>query len=106
MKLFFDACAIIYGIEMAEPFYSEFTKKLDQINTQYPGASLAVSRLSILECLVKPVRERNRELIKQYEDFFNHSGLFIVEMTPDVVNNAIYIRANTKLKTPDAIQAA
>ena len=72
----------------------------------YPGSSFSVSRLSLLECLIKPVRERNTPLIERYRSFFSATDLNIVEITPPVIERALLIRAYTSLRTPDAIQAA
>jgi predicted nucleic acid-binding protein len=65
-----------------------------------------VSRLSLLECLVKPVRERNTPLIERYRSFFSATDLTIVEIAPLVIERALLIRADSNLRTPDAIQAA
>ncbi|MBU0455691.1 MAG: PIN domain-containing protein [Pseudomonadota bacterium] len=106
MILFLDSCVVIYWVEMAEPYYSKWIKTMQRINRQYPRAPLAVSRLSILECLVCPLRENNLQTYQTYVDFFANPGVKIVELDARVIDLATQIRARYRLKTPDAIQAA
>jgi predicted nucleic acid-binding protein len=69
-------------------------------------AQLAVSRLSWLECRVRPLRDDDSELLARYESFFSARDLRIVEIDANVVDGATRIRAKFGLRTPDAIQAA
>lgn len=106
MKVFLDACMVIYWIEMANPYYTKFINALTNINKQYTKTEIAISRLSILECLINPTQKKDVDLLRLYENFFNHPGLIITEINQNIITTAINIRATTKLKTPDAIQAA
>ena len=65
---------------------------------------LAVSRLSVLECRVKPLRDGNAILLKRYYDFF--AAVHIVELSATVVDPATDLRVLHHLKTLDALQAA
>lgn len=106
MKLYLDACVIIYCQELAEPFYNKFIDAMNKIVAEFPDASLATSRLSILECCVRPYKSKDRALLEKYEEFFNHPDLSIIEISADVISKATQLRANDQLTTPDAIQAA
>ena len=107
MILFFDACTLIYWQEAKEPFYSELKEKLQTLYQQYPNAQVAVSRLSQLECLVKPYKDDDLNLITRYQDFFANDDLITIELTERVILQAVSLRAEIKaLKTPDALQAA
>jgi len=106
MKLFLDACVIIYWQELVEPFYQHFQKTLEYLAADYPDATLATSRLSVLECCTFPLRNNDFELLKRYEDFFNHPGLELIEISAEVISKATDLRATENLRTPDAIQAA
>ena len=75
-----------------------------QLSAQQTNVELAVSRLSVLECRVKPLREGNAALFKRYDDFF--ASVRIVELSAAVVDAATLLRARDGLKTPDALQAA
>ena len=106
MIVFLDACALIYWQEVKEPFYSQFVETLSKIYQQHPAAKIAVSRLSQLECLVKPYKDNNSGLVGNYQEFFNADGLIIVELGAEIMQQAALLRAAiTALKTPDALQA-
>ncbi|MDD5480618.1 PIN domain-containing protein [Rhodoferax sp.] len=104
MRLFLDACALIYRFEGAASFRSAATELMAQLIAQQDSVELAVSRLSVLECRVKPLREGNTVLLKRYDDFF--AAVQIVELSAAVVDAATQLRARYGLKTPDALQAA
>lgn len=106
MQIFLDACAIIYWVEGAEPFYSKFISKLEELAHKHPHHTLMISRLSLLECLTKPLREQNKKTLAIYQHFFKLPDLFILEIDSQVIDLATQIRAHYNLHTPDAIQAA
>ncbi len=107
MHIFLDACIVIYWVEASEPFYSTLLSKLEHINKEYPHHTLAVSRLSLLECLVKPLQEKNEKMLGIYKKFFELPGLSMIEINAQVVDIATTLRAyHKKLRTPDALQAA
>ncbi len=106
MKLFLDACSIIYLIESHQQ-QGENTRSLITQALQNK-AQLIVSRLSFLECRVLPLKEKNDSLLESYNRFFQLSSLQIIELSADVVNIATDLRANysNSLRTPDALQVA
>jgi len=104
VRLFLDACALIYRFEGAAPFRKAAIETLAQLCAQQPSVELMVSRLSVLECRVKPWREGDAVLLKRYDDFF--ASVHIVELSAEVVDAATQLRARYGLKTPDALQAA
>ena len=107
MILFLDACVVIYWMETAEPFYSRFMAKLRTFYQQDPRTEIAVSRLSHLECLVKPLQADDQTLLNNYRAYFTSPGLRIVELNSSIMEQAAVLRANYRgLRTPDAIQAA
>ncbi len=106
MIVFLDACAIIYRVEAVEPYASRANDVLKRFRARHPETALAVSRLSLLECRVKPFRERNQMLLAKYERFFSAPDLVIVGLDDAVVDRATLIRAESSLPTPDALQAA
>lgn len=106
MIIFLDANIIIYQVEAIPSFREKVRFAVTEIFDAYPGSRFAVSRLSLLECLVKPIRERDIPLIKRYRSFFSANDLIIVEISPQVIERALLIRSDTGLRTPDAIQAA
>ena len=100
--LFLDACTVIYHVEAVQPFLGRLRKAIEAFGEEL----VAVSRLSRLECLVKPVREGNEAVIERYEHFFSTDMLTIVELTPEVIDRALGLRARLGLRTADALQAA
>ena len=106
MMIFLDANVIIYQVERAEPFQQRVHTALQDLLQRHPDASFAVSRLSMVECLVKPVRQGDAAAIDRYRSFFSSRDLRIVEIDAKVLETAILLRAHEGLRTPDAIQAA
>jgi len=106
MNLFLDACAIIYWVEAVEPHYSNLLALIEDPKQVELDADLVVSRLSFLECRVKPLREKNKKILARYDNFFVNAGLEVIEVTAEIMDKATHLRANHRLRTPDAIQAA
>lgn len=106
MNLFLDACAIIYLIEAKDPFYAKVQKTLHAIVDENPDTSIVISRLSVLECLVNPIRQQESFIIEQYRSFFAREDLQIVELAPEVIEKALWLRVRYNLRAPDALQAA
>lgn len=106
MKLFLDACTIIYLIESQEQLgHNTRTIITEALQNK---AQLVVSRLSFLECRVLPLKTKDDDLILRYNHFFTLPDLEVIELTEDVINLATDLRANytNSLRTPDAIQVA
>jgi predicted nucleic acid-binding protein len=103
---FFDASALIYLIEGAEPFATKVRKELAAAARKHPDLGAAVSRLSWLECRVGPMKGNDSATLAVFDTFFSRSDLVWVELSKDVVELAAAIRVQTGLRTPDALQAA
>ena len=68
---------------------------------------LLTSRLSRLECRVKPLRSGDSKLLALWDDFFATPELApLVELTPAVLERATELRAALNVKTPDALHLA
>ena len=106
MIAFLDASAVIYFVEGAEPFASRVRAELARLAKRYPDLGAAVSRLSWLECRVKPARDHDHEVLSHYDAFFKHASLLWMELTREVVELAAEVRIRHRLRTPDALQAA
>jgi predicted nucleic acid-binding protein len=104
MRLFLDACTLIYRFEGAAKFRDATTALIAELAAGHAVVELAVSRLSVLECRVKPLREGNTALLQRYADFF--AAVAVIELDAAVVDVATDVRARFGLKTPDALQAA
>lgn len=106
VTLFLDTNIIIYRVEAVEPFNQHVLDTLQDLVEKQPNAGFAVSRLSMMECLVKPLREQNTAHLDRYRAFFDSTGLQIIEISALVIETATVLRARHGLRTPDAIQAA
>lgn len=106
MITFFDANALIYRIEGAAPFANQVNAALAEAAQAYPDLQVAVSRLTCLECRIRPMRLDDHATLAAFDAFFARADLIWVELTRDVVELATVIRAKHGLRTPDALQAA
>ena len=106
MIAFLDASALIYLVEGAEPFASRLRSNLARTTVKHPGMGTAVSRLSWMECRVRPARHNALAILAAFDTFFARSDLIWVELDKDVVELATAIRIKHGLRTPDALQAA
>jgi len=103
---FFDASALIYLLEGIEPFAGRVRSELSRIAKRHSKIGAAVSRLSWLECRVRPARDNELATLAIFDAFFARPDLVWVELSKDVVELATAIRVKHGLRTPDALQAA
>lgn len=83
VKLFLDACTLIYLIESQE----QLVQKTRLLITEalQNKAQLMVSRLSFLECRVLPLKIKDDDLLLRYNKFFTLSGLHVIELSEEVM---------------------
>ena len=106
MIVFLDASALIYLIEGVQPFAARVRGELTSVLKRHPNLSLAVSRLSWLECRVQPIRDKQLTVLADYDAFFARPDVLWADLSREVVEAATAIRAKHGLRTPDALQAA
>lgn len=104
MRIYLDTAPIIYFVEGVEPFASAVEARLFP-TTKDDAPLLVVSDLSRLECRVKPLREGDAELLRDYDEFFAAVDE-VVPLSRAVVDEATQIRASDNFKTPDAMHLA
>jgi predicted nucleic acid-binding protein len=92
-------------IRIIEGFGGEYAN-LRNLFVQNLGQQFVTSSLTLLEALVKPYRDKNAKLISAYEKLLFESDLVLEDITFDVLRRAITVRADLRLKTPDAIHVA
>lgn len=105
MPLYLDASAIIYAIESVPPFRDIVVERIAQAEGT-PGGIVITSRLSRLECRVKPLRDGNAELLGKFDEFFTRRLVRVAEVTSSIIERATELRARNGFKTPDAIHLA
>ena len=104
MRLYLDANSIIYSVEGVPAFRLAALAWIERAEVA-PGVVIT-SRLSRLECRVKPLREGNAELLERFEGFFSREGLELVEVSAAVIEQATELRAKHNFRAPDAVQLA
>lgn len=102
--IYLDTQVIIYTVE-ANPNYYSLLQPL-WLKFQAGEIELMTSELTLLETLVFPLKNANSILVRDYEQLLLSSEIQLVPITQSVLRTAANLRANTNLKTPDAIHAA
>ena len=103
--IFIDTAPLIYFIEG----HTEFQPTLRQLFTAVDSeeCSLISSTITVLEVLVKPLRENRIDLVDIYTGILmNSKGIEIYDLTIAVAKQAAGLRAKYNLRTPDSIQVA
>lgn len=100
-----DAAVFIYFIEEHPDYLPVLVPIFEAIDG---GALPAVtSAVTLLEVLVVPYRAKDRNLVERYETLLRRSrGLTMIELTLPQLRFAAQLRAETGLRTPDALQVA
>jgi len=101
MRVYLDACVLIYRSEGTPSFQAAARAALDTLG---PGDAACISDLVRMECLVKPLRLGDATLRAIYEAQF--AGIELLSMPSTVFDLAADLRARCSLKTPDALHAA
>src|SRR6266508_6207621 len=70
------------------------------------AVELIASDLTRMECRVKPIRDRDADLLRDFDQFFETIVSALVPLTREVIDLATEIRAESGLRTPDAIHLA
>jgi predicted nucleic acid-binding protein len=102
---YLDTSAIIYLVEGSTSTRHLVARSIAGAEKD-PAGRLLTSRLSRLECRVKPLRAGDQELLATYDAFFTRARLVIVDVTTTVIDKATDLRARYRFKTPDALHLA
>jgi predicted nucleic acid-binding protein len=101
MRVYLDTALIIYLVEAVDPFVTAVRARLSN-----PDTSQVCSDLSWLECRVKPMREGDKDLLADYDDYFGINASEVLSLTREVLDRATSLRARYGFTTPDAIHLA
>lgn len=104
-KIYLDTNILIYAIEG----YPDYVTALETLFDAVDAGNLTVftSELTLAEVLVKPMQESDLNKQKIYADTLQDSeGLTVANVSREVLVEAAKIRANQRLKLPDAIHLA
>ena len=98
-----DTNVIIYYIEEHPVFLKKVEPLIDRI---VEGKAIGItSYVTLLELLVKPIKEERFDLVEQYKTILM-TQLEMVPLDESVSLRAAELRAKYGIKTPDAIQLA
>lgn len=104
-KVALDTNIFIYVFEQSPEFGEKSKGILEQV--EEGNFSAIASSISLTEILVKPIREGNISMEKQYKLLFTHfPNLSIVPVDNSVAERAAYLRGKYGIKTPDALIVA
>lgn len=104
MRLYLDANPIIYSVEGVAGFHQGVNHWVRQVEAA--AGLLITSRLSLLECRVRPLREGNQPTLARFDDFFAGENLVLLDVSSDVIDRATELRVQYGFRTPDAIHLA
>lgn len=101
-KIALDTNLFIYVFEQS-PKYGEKAKGI-LAQVENGEISAVASTVSLTEILVKPIREGNISLEKQYKLLFTHfPNLSIIAIDNTIAERAAFLRGTYGIKTPDAL---
>lgn len=101
VRAYRDSDLVIYLIEQ-NPQFAPTVEPLLHGNT----CDIVSSELVRMECLIVPVRNIDAAQIADFESFSQTRVAEVVQLTRTVFDRATHIRANSKIKTPDALNLA
>lgn len=102
--VYVDTCIIIYTVEKL-PEYLEILNLIWE-KLENGEIEIITSELTLMECLVLPLKIKNNRLITAYQSILSTTKLKMLPITQPILREAANLRAKTKLKTPDAIHIA
>lgn len=103
MRVYLDACTIIYAHEGSQDLRDKIAVWLDKAVI---GGVVMTSSLSRLECRVKPLRDNDMGLLALYDGFFSRRSLLKLPIDDAVLDHAAAMRVAYRIRTPDAIHLA
>ena len=102
--IYLDTSAIIYSVERNEPYFTLLAPAWQQAEA---GQFVVVcSELVMAETLVRPIREGNPDLEAAFRAVFAAPEVSLIPATRQLWEDTARLRAESGLKTPDALHAA
>jgi predicted nucleic acid-binding protein len=103
--IYIDTSIVIYSVETHEVYWP-LLKPLWE-NARAGALSLVSSDLTVLECLVRPLKSRDQMILTAYEELFESADWRLLPLMRPIMREAAQLRADIPaLRTPDAIHAA
>jgi uncharacterized protein len=105
MRLYLDANVFIYGVEGPAAVREQVFSWIDRFEGTPDGAGIT-SRISRMECRVRPLRSADHALLARFEAVLEAANLLLIDVTPEVIERATEIRAQHGFRPPDALHLA
>ena len=102
--VFIDTNVLIYSVERVEPYRTLLAPMWER--AQGGDLEIVGSESIVIEALVKPLRERNATLVRFLLDMLDAEEVRLIPATRSHWEHGARIRADTGLKTADALHAA
>ena len=103
--IYLDTQILIYSVERHPHFAPALQPLWDAVQSRH--ATVVMSKFSILECLVVPLRTGDTEATTRFNTLFASGALQLEEVSEEVLRYAAKLRADTpSLRGPDSIHAA
>ena len=100
-----DTTIFIYFIEEHPGYFSVVEALFQALEKGFVQG--VTSGITLLETLIHPLRNRNQQLAQEYEAILTQSrNLHLIELNIPLLRTAAQLRADTGMKTPDALQIA
>lgn len=104
-RVYLDACMAIHLVER-HPDHAQSLRERLILPSGAPAVQVVLSELVRMECRLRPVREGDLVLTRRYDAFFATAGHVWVPMDRAVFDRATGLRAQHRLRTPDALHLA
>jgi uncharacterized protein len=101
VRLYLDTSPVIYLVEQTPGYMHLVMERVSGL-----GVFPIISDLTRLECRVKPLRDGNSGLLRDFSDFFEGGVTETVPISREVIDTATEIRAKHGFRVPDAIHLA
>ena len=102
--VYLDTSGFIYSVERVEPYRTLLEPMWHRARD---GQFVVVtSELTVLETLVKPIRDENSAAETLFRSLFEAKELSLIPVSRSILEIAAGIRADVGLKAPDAIHVA
>ena len=102
--VYIDTNILIYSVERVEPYRSLLSPLWER--AQAGDLEIVSSESIVMEALVRPLREGNAALVRFLLDMFDAEEVRLIPATRSHWEHGARIRADTGLKTADALHAA
>ena len=100
-----DTMTFIYSMEARKPYIPLLRSIFNYIEGGFVKG--VTSTITLLEILVKPIKDQNITAIRDYKFLLNNfPNLKMVNIDPGIAESGAELRAKYGIRTPDALQVA